>query len=77
MITHYNMQAKDHKIVLREAEITPAEFEMILIALKHYYTSLVNTMDKMYDEALDDIVHDLKIRSEDVRLLRRKLYGRD
>lgn len=77
MITHYNIQAKDHKITLRDQDITPAEFEMLLIALKHYYTSLVNSMDKMFDEGLDDIVHDLKIRSEDVRLLRRKLNGND
>ena len=77
MITHYNIQAKDHKITLRDQDITPAEFEMILIALKHYYTSLVSSMDKMFDAGLDDVVHDLKIRSEDVRLLRRKLYGRD
>ena len=77
MITHYNIQAKDHKITLRDQDITPAEFEMVMIALKHYYTSLINSMDKMFDAGLDDVVHDLKNRSEEVRQLRRKLYGRD
>jgi hypothetical protein len=77
MKTHYTLQTKDHKIALREQDITLEEFDTILVALKHYYTSLVNSMDKMFDAGLDDVVHDLKNRTEEVRQLRRKLDGRD
>ncbi len=75
MITHYNIQAMDHKIALREQEIQCSDVELIKNALKHYYITLERSLEQMADSGMDDIVKEIKERLEEVRILRSKLDG--
>ena len=75
MITHYNLQAMDHKIAVRDQEIRCQDIELIKNALKHYYITLERSLEEMADSGLDDIVKEIKDRLEEVRQLRSKLDG--
>lgn len=77
MITHYTLQTKDHKIALKEDDLTLDDFDTIRNSLKHYYLTLENSYEKMLTEGIDDISESIKLKLEKVRQLRRKLDGRD
>ena len=77
VITHYTLQTKDHKIAVKEEDLTPFEFDLIRNSLKHYYLTLENSYEKMVNEGIDDISLSIKEKLEKVRNLRRKLDGRE
>lgn len=77
VITHYTLQTKDHKLAIREEDLTPQEFDIIRNSLKHYYLTLENSYEKMVNEGIDDISLSIKEKLEKVRNLRRKLDGRE
>lgn len=77
VITHYTLQTKDHKLAVKEEDLTLQEFDIIRNSLKHYYLTLENSYEKMVNEGIDDISLSIKEKLEKVRNLRRKLDGRD
>ena len=77
MITHYTLQVKDHKMAVKEEDLTFDDFDLIRNSLKHYYLTLENSYEKMLTEGIDDISESIKLKLEKVRQLRRKLDGRD
>ena len=77
VITHYTLQTKDHKLAIREEDLTTQEFDIIRNSLKHYYLTLENSYEKMVNEGIDDISLSIKEKLEKVRNLRRKLDGRE
>lgn len=77
MITHYTLQTKDHKIPIKDEDLTIYEFEIIRNSLKHYYLTLENNYENLIIEGFDDISKFIKDELEQVRQLRRKLDGRD
>lgn len=77
VITHYTLQTKDHKLAVKEEDLTPLEFDLIRNSLKHYYLTLENSYEKMVNEGIDDISLSIKEKLEKVRNLRRKLDGRE
>lgn len=77
VITHYTLQTKDHKLAVKEEDLTLQEFDIIRNSLKHYYLTLENSYEKMVNEGIDDISLSIKEKLEKVRNLRRKLDGRE
>ena len=77
MITHYTLQVKDHKLAVKEEDLTLEDYETIKNSLKHYYLTLENSYEKMVTEGIDDISESIRYKLEKVRQLRRKLDGRD
>lgn len=78
MITHYTLQTKDHKIAIKEQDLTLQEAELVRFALQHYYQTLERNYERfVVDEQLPEVATPLKETLEKVRQLRRKLDGRD
>ena len=77
VITHYTLQTKDHKIAVKEEDLSLLEFDLLRNSLKHYYLTLENSYEKMVNEGIDDISQSIKEKLEKVRNLRRKLDGRE
>lgn len=75
MVTHFNLQSMDHKLALKEQELKLSDVELIKSALKHYYTTLENSLEKICEAGLDDISKEITSKLEEVRQLRRKIDG--
>lgn len=73
MVTHYTLLTKDHKIALREQDLSQEELDMIKQTLKHYYVVLEQNYDKFLELEMQDVAKDIKEKLELVRQLRRKL----
>ena len=73
MVTHYTLLTKDHKIALREQDLTQEDLDMIKQTLKHYYVVLEQNYDKFLELEMQDVAKDIKEKLELVRQLRRKL----
>lgn len=73
MVTHYTLLTKDHKIALREQDLSQEELDMIKQTLKHYYVVLEQNYDKFLELEMQDVAKDIKAKLELVRQLRRKL----
>ena len=76
MITHYNLQAKDHNFVMREQELKASEIELIQNSLKCYFISLEKSMEQLVDAGDDELAKMVKIKLEEVRQLRRNIDGK-
>lgn len=77
MVTSYTLQTKDHKIAIREDELSVVEVETIKLSLRHYYRVLEEQYEKFVDLEMVDLAKDIKEKLEIVRQLRRKLDGRE
>lgn len=78
MVSHYTLQAKDHKFAVKEQDFTPKEVEQIKIALRHYQYALERSYDNFYvEEQMLDVAQSLKEQIEYMRQIRRKLDGND
>lgn len=77
MVTHYTLQDKDHKLAIRETDLSLTELDMVKQSLRHYYRVLEDNYEKFLEIEMQDIAKDIKIKLEIVRILRRKLDGRD
>lgn len=78
MVTHYTIQTKDHKLAIKEEDISVGEFNILMNALKNYQINLEeNYKEYVKDGTLPDVVVIMKEVLEDVTKLRRKLSGRE
>ena len=77
MVTNYTLQTKDHKIAIREDELSVVEVNTIKLSLRHYYRVLEEQYEKFVDLEMVDLAKDIKDKLEIVRQLRRKLDGRE
>lgn len=77
MVTNYSLQTKDHKIVIKDDDISVVEMETIKQSLRHYYRVLEEQYEKFVELEMIDIARDIKDKLEIVRQLRRKLDGRE
>lgn len=73
MVTHYTLQTKDHKIPLREQDLSLEEINLIRLSLRYYYVSLEKSYEQFANEELIDLSQTIKDKLENVRQLRRKL----
>ena len=78
MVTHYTLQTKDHKLVIREQDFERSEFLLLRNALINYQM----TSEKIYTEyvkdgSMPDMVTMVKNVLEDIDKLRKKLDGID
>lgn len=73
MVTHYTLLTKDHKIALREQDLSQEELDMIKQTIRHYYVVLEQNYDKFLELEMQDVAKDIKEKLELVRQLRRKL----
>ena len=77
MVTNYTLQTKDHKIAIREDELSVVEVNTIKLSLRHYYRVLEDQYEKFVELEMVDLAKDIKEKLEIVRQLRRKLDGRE
>lgn len=77
MVTNYTLQTKDHKIAIREDDLSVVELETIKLSLRHYYRVLEEQYEKFVELEMVDLAKDIKDKLEIVRQLRRKLDGRE
>ena len=77
MVTNYTLQTKDHKIAIREDDLSVVEVETIKLSLRHYYRVLEDQYEKFVELEMVDLAKDIKEKLEIVRQLRRKLDGRE
>lgn len=78
MVTHYTLQTKDHKIAIKEVDLSDMEMEFVKFALKHYYQTLERNYERfVVEEQLPEAAQPLKESIEKVRQIRRKLDGND
>lgn len=77
MVTNYTLQTKDHKIAIREDDLSVVEVETIKLSLRHYYRVLEDQYEKFVELEMVDLAKDIKDKLEIVRQLRRKLDGRE
>lgn len=77
MVTSYTLQTKDHKIAIREDDLSVVEVETIKLSLRHYYRVLEEQYEKFVELEMVDLAKDIKDKLEIVRQLRRKLDGRE
>ena len=77
MVTSYTLQTKDHKIAIREDDLSVVELETVKLSLRHYYRVLEEQYEKFVDLEMVDLAKDIKEKLEIVRQLRRKLDGRE
>lgn len=75
MVTNYTLQTKDHKIAIREDDLTVVDLETIKQSLRHYYRVLEEQYEKFMELEMLDLAIEIKNRLEIVRQLRRKLDG--
>ena len=77
MVTSYTLQTKDHKIAIREDDLSVVEVNTIKLSLRHYYRVLEEQYEKFVELEMVDLAKDIKEKLEIVRQLRRKLDGRE
>ena len=77
MVTNYTLQTKDHKIAIKEDDLSVVELETVKLSLRHYYRVLEEQYEKFVDLEMVDLAKDIKEKLEIVRQLRRKLDGRE
>lgn len=78
MVSHYTIQTKDHKITLKELDLTCMEMKFIKDALEHYYLALEGNYERLVlDEKLPEAAVTLLDVSISVKEIRKKLDGRD
>lgn len=77
MVTNYTLQTKDHKIAIREDDLSVVELNTIKLSLRHYYRVLEDQYEKFVELEMVDLANDIKDKLEIVRQLRRKLDGRE
>lgn len=77
MVTSYTLQTKDHKIAIREDDLSVVELNTIKLSLRHYYRVLEDQYEKFVELEMVDLANDIKDKLEIVRQLRRKLDGRE
>lgn len=75
MVTNYTLQTKDHKIAIREDDLSVVDLETIKQSLRHYYRVLEEQYEKFMELEMLDLALEIKNRLEIVRQLRRKLDG--
>lgn len=75
MVTNYTLQTKDHKIAIREDDLTVVDLETIKQSLRHYYRVLEEQYEKFMELEMLDLALEIMNRLEIVRQLRRKLDG--
>lgn len=78
MVTHYTLQTKDHKLPLKEQDLSIGEFTIIRHALINYQREMENTYaSQVKDGLLPDVVKLMKEVLEDIDKVRKKLDGID
>lgn len=76
MVTHYTLQTKDHKISVKEEDLTLGEFDYIRNALKNYQNDLEWLYKRQAEkDALPDVVANTKSLIDDIVKLRKKIDG--
>lgn len=78
VITHYTLQTKDHKLPIKEEDLTIGEFIIIRHALINYQREMEKTYtSQVKDGLLPDVVKLMKEVLEDIDKVRKKLDGID
>lgn len=76
MVTHYTLQTKDHKISIKEEDLTLSDFLYIRNALKNYQNDLEWLYKREAEkDALPDVIESTKTLLEDIVKLRKKIDG--
>ena len=78
MVTHYTLQTKDHKISVKEEDLSLADFMYIRNALKNYQNDLEWLYKREAErDVLPDVIENTKSLLDDIVKLRKKIDGID